>query len=58
MTHKRLPAETNLVRKLLMSEAPELKELFIIRVDLNDRKIIDEVIQGILDSIYRMQLDN
>jgi len=32
-----------------MSEAPELKELFIIRVDLNDRKIIDEVIQGIID---------
>lgn len=45
MTHKILPAEMNLVRKLLMSEATELKELFIIRVDINDSKIIEDIIE-------------
>lgn len=45
MTHKILPAEMNLMRKLLMSEATELKELFIIRVDINDSKIIEDIIE-------------
>lgn len=39
------------MRKLLLSEAPELKELFIIRIDLSPIKIIADIIEGILNFI-------